>query len=122
MIKNKSIPKQNQTIIKLLNTGIFSKIGTNFRTNILKLKDTNYYVVISEKSNEKIEWYLIPPGSIAIDECIFFKNTAPSILDTSPKVKKVSIQEVFESSNRIIQDRLMDHISLFVKIEKKRVR
>lgn len=121
MLRPQQRPQQNPIVSKLLKTGLFSKIGTNFRSSNLKLIGTNYYVIIGGTPVKPIyDWYFIPPGSMPMDECSFFTHTPKRLgvaeaMTKENTARRVSLEEVFESIPSLLQEKIMYHLNILPK-------
>lgn len=121
MHKHQRRPQQNPILTGLLKTGLFAKIGTNFRSSNLKLIGTNYYVIIGGTAVKPIyDWYYIPPGSMPMDECSFFTHT-PKRLGVAEAMTKentahrVKLEEVFENIPSSLQEKVIYHLNILPK-------
>lgn len=114
---NQNKPPDTKMINKLLKTGLFSKIGSAFRANKLKLNNTRYFVVIvlGKSGKEEMRWFYVPEG-ISVEELGFFKPRASNaILRSNSYIRELTLETIFEEAPKEIVGKLIFYLNQLPK-------
>lgn len=106
-------PVETKIIGKLIKTGLFSKVGSAFRTDKLKLNDTRYFVIVVSAGlgKEKMRWFHVPEG-ISVDNLGFFKPRATNaILRPGNYIREITLEALFEEAPEEIVGKLVFHLN-----------
>ena len=110
---NQQRPTEKKIIGKLMRTGLFSKVGSAFRTDRLKLNDTRYFVIVvsTGPGKEMMRWFHVPEG-ISVEELGFFKSRATSAIPRPDTyVREITLETLFEEAPKEIVEKLVFHLN-----------
>lgn len=114
---NQSKPVEKKIISKLLRTGLFTKVGSAFRTDRLKLNGTRYFVMVvsAGPGKERMRWFHVPEGN-SVEELGFFKPRATGAI-TRPDsyMREITLEMLFDEAPKDVVEKLVFHLGTLPK-------